>query len=402
MAELKKKNLQEFRDKWSLCMNCAACYYHGPIIPHNWLELPPEHWDAPFTKCPSFEYFGFRAYTPVGRLNLATVAFSDKDFPITDDLMEVLYTCDTCGMCNEVCPAYRPVDTILSFREELMIRGAKRPAPVERMEENIRSSGNIFGAKKAPSDPGSSLPKEGKTVYFAGCNARFQKTEVIKATLDTFKTVGLNIAFLGDNEQCCGFVAGHDGNTYLYEEQADRNVRTMREAGAERVIVSCSHCFKTWKFDYPAIDKSYEFEVVHVSEIYEELLNKGMLDFKNPLKRTVTYHDPCYLGRHGGGIYQEPRTVLESIPGVELKEMRRNKRWSYCCGSGGKISSVCHPEMATKSSWDRLEEGKKICDTVVTACTTCAAHMDRFAKKKKIQLEIFDLPVIVAEAMGIE
>jgi Fe-S oxidoreductase len=130
MAKLKKTNLGEIREKWRLCMNCAACYYHGPIIPHNWLELPPELWDAPLAKCPSFEFFGFRAYTPVGRLNLATVAFADETFPVTDDLLEVLYTCDTCGMCNEICPAYRPVDTILAFRETLYKRGAKRPAPV--------------------------------------------------------------------------------------------------------------------------------------------------------------------------------------------------------------------------------------------------------------------------------
>ena len=104
MANLKKTNLADVREKWNLCMNCAACYYHGPIIPHNWLALPPEEWAAPLEKCPSFEFFLFKAYTPVGRLNLATVAFSNDRFPITDDLLEILYTCDTCGMCNEICP----------------------------------------------------------------------------------------------------------------------------------------------------------------------------------------------------------------------------------------------------------------------------------------------------------
>ncbi len=400
MAELKKTNLGEIKEKWSLCMNCAACYYHGPIIPHNWLELPPELWDAPLAKCPSFEYFGFRAYTPVGRLNLATVAFRDEKFPISDDLLEVLYTCDICGMCNEVCPAYRPVDTILAFREELFKRGAERPAPVEKIDHNIKIFGNIFGARRGPGREIAAVPGKGKDIYFAGCNARFRKTEVINALLDTLSAAGMDIAWLGDEEQCCGFVPGHDGNTFLYEEQAARNVRMMKDAGAERVIVSCSHCLKAWKTDYPSIDRDYEFEVVHVSEIYSSLLNKGKLAFNEPLDRLVTYHDPCFLGRHGNGIYKEPRRVIESIPGIKLKEMPRNKRWSYCCGSGGKISSVCHPKMATKSTRDRLEEGKDTCDTIITACTTCAAHMDRFAGKEKLQVKILDLPVLVAEAMG--
>ncbi|MBW1901359.1 MAG: (Fe-S)-binding protein [Deltaproteobacteria bacterium] len=402
MAELKKTNLGEIREKWCLCMNCAACYYHGPIIPHNWLELPPERWDAPLAKCPSFEFFGFRAYTPVGRLNLATVAFGDETFPVTDDLLEVLYTCDTCGMCNEICPAYRPVDTILAFRETLFQRGAKRPAPVEKIDDNIKKTGNIFGARKVPAGEITVQSGNGKDIYFAGCNARFRKTEVIEATLETLRAAGTEIAWLGEAEQCCGFVPGHDGNTSLYEAQAARNVRMMKNAGAERIIVSCAHCLKAWKIDYPAIDKNYQFEVVHVSEIYSSLLNEGKIFFKKELDKDLTYHDPCYLGRHGGGIYMEPRMVLEKIPGIRLKEMRRNKRWSYCCGSGGKISSVCHPEMAARSTRDRLEEGKDAGNTIVTACTTCAVHMDRFAGKENLKVEILDLPLLVAEAMGVK
>jgi len=400
MAELKKTNLRKVREEWSLCMNCAACYYHGPIIPHNWLELPPEHWDAPLTKCPSFEYFGFRAYTPVGRLNLATVAFNNETFTATDDLMEVIYTCDTCGMCNEICPAYRPVDTILAFREDLVGRGAKRPEPVEKIDENIRNFGNIFGAKKVQVREITKAPKKGKDMYFAGCNARFRMTQVINSTLDTLSATGINIAWQGDKEQCCGFVVGHDGNTHLYEQQAAQNVKMMKDAGVERVIVTCAHCLKAWKIDYPAIDQDYEFEVIHISEVYSRLLDEGKLDFRKQSDRNITYHDPCYLGRHGG-IYQEPRKVLESIPGIEIQEMRRNKRWSYCCGSGGKISSVSHPEMAAKSTRDRLEEGKTVGDTIVTACTTCATHMNKYVKKEKLQLKVFDLPIFVADAMGL-
>jgi hypothetical protein len=97
VKELTKKNLKDFKESWTLCIQCAACYYRGPVIPHNWLELPPPEWSSPLHKCPSFEYFKFRAYTAVGRGNLATLVFDDDRFPVTDDLMKIVYTCTSCG-----------------------------------------------------------------------------------------------------------------------------------------------------------------------------------------------------------------------------------------------------------------------------------------------------------------
>jgi len=393
MAHLKKTNLQQVREKWNLCMNCAACYYHGPIVPHNWLELPPEQWAAPLEKCPSFEYFLFKAYTPVGRLNLATVAFGNDSFPITEDLLEILYTCDTCGMCNEVCPAFRPVDAILAFREYIFMRGEGRPVAVKKMDERIEKSGNIFGARKAPQSRLASWPARSRDVYFAGCNARFRKPAVADAVLETLKKAGLNVAYMGSEEPCCGFVPGHDGNTALYEVQADANVKKMKEVGAERIIVSCAHCLKAWKV--------YRFEVVHIAEIYRDLMGGGRLKFKKTFDRTVTYHDPCFLGRHGGGIYDAPRDVIRAIPGIELREMSRSRRWSYCCGSGGKISSAVHPDMATFGTMKRFSEAKEISDTIVTACTTCLAHMDGVRSKERLRMTLYDLPVLVAESMGL-
>ncbi len=401
MHKLKKTNLGELAKRWNLCMHCAACYYHGPMIPHNWLELPPEEWAAPMKKCPSYEHFGFKAYTPNGRLNLATMVFSDKDHPISEDLMEVVYTCDACGMCNSVCPTYRPVDTILALRETLVKRGAERPSPVERMDRNIRKRGNLFGAKTTPHGNIIEVPAKGKNMYFAGCNGRFIKQDVVAATLKSLQATGIDIAYLGEEEQCCGFVPGHDGNTALYEEQASVNVKKMKDAGMERIIVSCAHCLKAWKIDYPRIDGAYTFEVVHIAEIYSEQIHAGKLEFKKENKQKVTYHDPCFLGRHGGGIYEAPRTVIRKVPGIELQEMERNKKWSYCCGSGGKISSAVHPEMAAAAAKDRFVEAKEAADTIVTACTTCTVHMEKALKQSGMEFELYDLPVFVAEAMGI-
>ncbi len=143
------------------------------------------------------------------------------------------------------------------------------------------------------------------------------------------------------------------------------------------------------------------FEVVHVAEVLGQLIDDKKLKFKNKVNKTVTYHDPCFLGRLSK-IYDEPRKVLTSIPGLKLVEMERSRRWSYCCGSGAKITSSCYPEFAAANTRERLEEGKQTAGTMVTACTTCFSHMDRAAKKEGIELQIYDLPKLVAEAMGIK
>ena len=400
MKKLKKTNLKEFKERWTLCINCAACYYHGPIVPHNWFELPPPEWSTPLHKCPSFEYFKFRSYTAVGRGTLATLVFDDNQFPMTDDLIKIVYTCTSCGMCSEICPAFQPLTAIWALREELVHREVALPRPLEKIDANIEKFNNIFGARKTPIAL-KGLPARGEDIYFAGCIARFREPKVAKATVEVLKAAGLDIAHLGEEEKCCGFIPGHDGKTQLLEEKAAQNVEALKEAGAKRVIVSCSHCYKALKNDYPLIVGDFPFEVVHVAELFAKLIDKKKIKFTQEIRKKTSFHDPCFLGRQFG-VYNEPRKVLELIPGIELIEMERNRRWSYCCGSGAKITSNCYPEFTAAVTNERLTEGKKAADTVVTACTTCFSHMDKAVRKHRIELEIYDLPVLVAEAMGIE
>jgi heterodisulfide reductase subunit D len=400
VRELRKKNLEELKESWTLCCQCAGCYYHGPIVPHNFVELPPFEWTSPQHKCPSFEYFKFRAYTALGRGNLAAIIFDDDQFPITDDLMEIVYTCTSCGICSEICQLFQPLTAIWALREELVQRGAQLPEPLDRIHANIERSGNIFGARRQP-EALEGIPTTGENIYFAGCTARFQEPAVMKATINVLKAAGLDIACLGDVERCCGLVAGHDGNTGLLEQQAAQNVEALQKAGAKRVIVSCADCYKTLKVDYPLIVGELPFEVVHVAELFAKLIDEQKIRFSREVRKEVTYHDPCFLGRHGK-VYDAPRKVLESIPGIKLVEMERNRRWAYCCGSGAKIIANCYPEFSTAITKERLSEGKQVADTIVTACTTCLNIMDKAARKQGTELEVCDLSTLVAEAMGIE
>jgi Fe-S oxidoreductase len=400
VKELKKTNLKDIRDHWALCFNCGACYYRGPIVPHNWRELPPPEWSSPWHKCPSFEHFNFRAYTAAGRGSLAALVFYDQQFPITEDLMKIVYTCTSCGMCSEICQLFQPHKTIWALREELVLRGAQLPEPLEKMHANIEMFNNVYGPEKPPKAL-EGLPATGEDIYFAGCNVRFQEPELVKSTVKVLRTAGLDVAHLGEEEICCGSVAGHDGNTQLLEEKAVQNVAALKKAGAKRVIVSCAGCYKTLKIDYPLIVGELPFTVVHITELLARLIDEKKITFSSGINSKVTYHDPCFLGRHCQ-VYDEPRKVLESIPGIELVEMERNRRWSYCCGGGVKITSSCYPEFAKAVARSRLLEGKRAADTIVTGCTSCFSSMDKVVKSEEIELEICDISVLVAKAMGIK
>ena len=322
---------------------------------------------------PSFEYFNFRAYNAQGRGLLASLLFDDKDFPITDDLMQIIYTCTSCGVCSDTCKAVDPLTAIWALREEVVRRGAHLPEPLEKIHERIGQYGNMFGSTRPASV--QALPSSGDNVFFAGCDVRFSQPTVIESVAKVLKRAGMEVAYLGDEERCCGFIPGYDGAGELMEQQASRNIETLRKAGAKRVIVTCAHCYRALKVDLPPYRWSSPLRGgIHFSEMLAHLVEEKRIRFAEEVEKRVTYHDPCFLGRHGN-IYDAPRAVIQAIPGVRLAEMERNRRWSYCCGSGAKISSACYPEFASATTRERLTEGKKAADTVVTACTTCASRM---------------------------
>lgn len=399
MADRNKWTLKKFKETIDLCLNCGACYARGPIVPHNWRELPPPEWSSPLHKCPSFEYYRFRSHTGYGRLTLATLLFLDR-ISISDDLIKICYTCTSCGICNEICPTFQPLYGILALREEIIERGFSLPEPLSRINENIKNHYNVFGlGKRAKSLEG--LPAIGEDVYFTGCYTSYLLPEIARTTVEILRMAGINVTYLGSEERCCGEMLRQEGNLKLFKEQAIYNIEAMKKAGAKRVIVSCAHCYRTWKMDYPNVIGDLPFEVIHVSELFAQLLKEGKMRFNKQIRKDITYHDPCFLGRFGGQVYDAPRKVLESIPGIEFKEMGRYGRWAYCCGAGGKITLNCYPKFSDSVGTERVLEAKEAANTLVTACPVCFNHMRKLSKRSKIELQVVDLSVMVAEAMGI-
>ncbi|MDF2538474.1 MAG: CoB--CoM heterodisulfide reductase [Herbinix sp.] len=208
-----KWTLEQFKEWQEICLHCGACVAHGPIIPHNNEELPPDEWQSPERKCPSLEYYKLKTFSGQGRLLLTAAVFRDRT-EITDDLTNIMFTCNSCGICNEICPPYLPMHVTLACREEINEKGLPLPEPLPELFENMENKHNLFGLeKRAKSVP--DLPEKGTDLYFTGCYTSYLLPEIGKVNAELLRLGGLDVSHFGTEESCCGEVARQAGNRKL-------------------------------------------------------------------------------------------------------------------------------------------------------------------------------------------
>lgn len=235
-----------------------------------------------------------------------------------------------------------------------------------------------------------------ETLYWVGCMATYRLPEVAKATDKILDTAGIDYTTLGNEEDCCGSVLLRIGMKQEAKMLARKNIEKIESMGVMRVVTSCAGCYKTFKKDYPNIlDKPIPFEVVHMVELISDLINDGKIEIKKSLTEKVTYHDPCHLGRHCG-IYEQPRGVIRRIPGLDLVEMRNNKRLANCCGAGGGIRSA-FKDLSQMLSRRRIQEandtGAKI---LLSACPFCEYQFKEAVDCADSEINVMDIQELIA------
>ena len=289
-----------------------------------------------------------------------------------------------------------------ALRVDLVKAGFGPPEALKAVDAGVQSSHNVFGEpaeKRAAWAEGLNLPKKGDTVYFAGCYASYRNQKIAKATVDVLKAGGIDMAYLGEEEWCCGVPQLADGNIALAEELVQHNVEALKAAGVKKVVTSCAGCFHALKSEYPEIIGNLPFEIVHSSEVIAELIESGKIRLDTEIAKTFTYHDPCHLGRHEN-VYEQPRKVLKAIKGATLVEMPRNKGNAWCCG-GGSVVSTAFPDLSGEIAAGRVEEARgTAAEAIVSACPSCENGLTAAARKSK--MEVHDLSVLVAKAMGMQ
>jgi Fe-S oxidoreductase len=290
-----------------------------------------------------------------------------------------LWACTTCHACVEVCPVeIEHVERIVNFRRHLVMQEANFPSEVKSLFRNLETYGDTYG--RGPSfriDWATGLPvkmakedSDSGILYWAGCEGSFhdRNKEVSKVIVKMIQEAGVSVRILGKEEECCGDPARRIGNEYLFQELARRNIEILNRYGVRKIITYCPHCYHTLKNEYPLFGG--HFVVLHYSEYLAELLRQGRLKIKRLVERVVTLQDPCYLGRING-VYDAPREILQSIPGVELKEMNRSREKSLCCGGGGGRMWM-HEHLGQRINNLRVREAIKTgAEVVATGCPYC-------------------------------
>jgi Fe-S oxidoreductase len=321
---------------------------------------------------------------------------------------EDIWTCATCNACVKRCPrGVEIIDVMKAMRRVIAEIGAgKVPDSLRLSMKNIAYVGNPQGeaaekrAEWSQSKDIKPFTSETEWLYFPCCIPSYDTKvrRIALSTVDILKTAGVDFGILGEKEKCCGESVRKSGNEETFQSTAGSNIAAFAESGVKNVLVSSPHCYHTFKNEYPALGA--EFEAVHTVQFLAQLLKDQKLKFSGEVKKKVIYHDPCYLGRHND-IYDEPRQVLEAIPGLELIEFPDSKKEAICCGGGGG------------RIWMDTKKGERLCDirlqqaidmgadVLAVACPYCMLNFDdsQLSMEKEGIIEIKDITELVTEAI---
>jgi Fe-S oxidoreductase len=333
----------------------------------------------------------------------------EATFGMTDIESDNIWLCTTCGVCPQQCPRdVKQIESGVSLRRLATKYGVfpTTAKPVRGISASLLGKGNPLNEdreKRADWAEGLSVNtfEEGMEVlYFPGCYLSYDPRlkKVARATAKILNSAGLDYGILGTRENCCGESIRKTGDEALFKRLARENIKTFVDSGVKKILVSSPHCYHTFKNEYPEF--MVNFEVVHIAQYLSELIDDGKLDITGEYARKVTYHDPCYLGRHNG-IYDEPRSALRHIPGLELLEMSETRNGSLCCGGGG--GRIWMETMKGERFSDiRLDQACSIgAEVLATSCPYCVTHFEesRLALEDSDSLEIKDITEIIAEVI---
>ncbi|MYB20620.1 MAG: 4Fe-4S dicluster domain-containing protein [Holophagales bacterium] len=331
---------------------------------------------------------------------------------------EALFACTTCAACMEACPVHiEQMPKIVDARRYLVMEEADFPEGMMDMMNSLESRQHPFaGTQFSRVDWTEGLdidvmaemddPHEAEVLMWVGCGGALveRNRNTVRATAKLLQKAGVKFAILGREESCTGDPARRVGNEFLFEMLAKGNVETMQRYGVRKVVTSCPHCFNSFRNEYPHFGGRYE--VYHHTQFLDQLLESGRLDGHDAAdgsngSSTITFHDPCYLGRHNGE-YEAPRNLLAKVGGARQVEMQRSRNTSFCCGGGGGMAFVDEPP-DQRVNQERAQEAVDTgADVVAVGCPFCATMLDDGvnARRGDREVKVKDVAELLWDAVG--
>lgn len=419
--------LEQYKGDMEMCCRCSACKF-VPLQKVAGFQYA--------NVCPSISRYNFHSYSGGGRLNIGA-AMLREGFNYTDRLLDIVYNCQLCGACGVSCNYAMDMEVlepISEFRAKCVEDGKTNPA-LDKAIAGLRKTGSMVSAVGKRGDWAAGLNLKNATkekvdvFYHVGCLTSFNKDmqKVAKATAKILQKAGVNFGIAGDAEVCCGGRAYQMGYKDDFLKQAKKNMAMIKAAGAKTVVTACADGYQAFKVLYDKHGLKGNLEVLHISEYISNLIRDGKLKPRKKIDMAVTYHDPCRLGRLGepwihwkgkkvpgdrfvfdppktyrrgsNGVYEPPRSILKSIPGIRLTEMTRIKEYSWCCGSGGGVN-VSNPQFALWTAMERIEEARSTgAEAIITACPWCERTFNDAIKESGSGLKVYDIVELVAQAI---
>ena len=422
--------LKDYEKDMLRCPRCSEC---------KWIPLPQiKSWRFA-QACPSIGRYNFHAYSAGGRLIIGLSVLSDR-IGYTDDFLDILHRCQMCGACDVSCKCNKDMEPF-AITQELKIKavedGQLLPAHMPvidglRKEDNMMQRLKAERGKWAEGLDVKDITQDKAEVYYhAGCRYCFDEElwPAARGAVTLLNKAGVDVGIAGKEESCCGgraYEMGYEGELTKY---AEHTTEMLKVAGVKTLVTSCSDGYYAFKVLYPKIGMKSDLEVLHITEYLDRLIKEGKLKLTKKIPMAVTYHDPCHLGRLGepyvpwegvekkvfnqvyiydppkpwrkgtNGVYQVPRDVIQSIPGLELVEMERIKEYAWCCGAGGGVIDA-YPDFAIWTALERIEEAKTTgAEAMITACPWCKRNFNDAIKESGDRLKVYDIVELLEQAI---
>ncbi|AQR97493.1 (Fe-S)-binding protein [Clostridium saccharoperbutylacetonicum] len=421
--------LRDYERDSQKCIRCSYC---------KWIPFENQQ-DAEFTVgCPASKKYGFHAYSAGGKFNMALSLLNERIE--TKDVVDPVYKCMMDGLCDVSCKVLfdiEPLQCMQELRIKCVEEGHGNPAHM-RVIEGLNKEANMMqrSSKKrgnwADGLAVKDLSKEkAEVLYHAGCRYSFDEElrPTVRAGLSILLDAGVDVGIMGRKEICCGGRAYEMGYVDEFTKFAEGNLKILKAAGVKTIVTPCSDCYQSFKVLYDKKGKKIDIEVLHITEYLHQLIKEGKIKLTKEVPLTVTYHDPCHLGRLAepwvhwqgkevkvlnhvtvheppkkfrrgvNGVYDIPREILQSIPGVKLVEMYRNRESAWCCGAGGGVKDA-YPDFAIETAAERLKEAKAVgAKAIVSACPWCIRNFTDASRETGKNIEIYDIIDLVRKAI---